>query len=104
MPAHKKRAKPEIVKIGSASVLIYRDRYCKQVGRRRRAYERFTVVHYRTNGDTRARCRQSFSSLPDARFEARRIATAIANGQADVLKLMSTDRASYLHAIDALRA
>jgi integrase len=104
MPTGKKREKwPEIVKIGSASALIYRDRYCKQVGRRRRAYERFTVVHYRTEGDTRARCRRSFNSLKDARFEATRIATAIANGEADVLRLTNTDRSTYLHALDALR-
>jgi integrase len=41
--------------------------------------------------------------LKDARFEASRIATAIHNGQADVLKLTSSDRIAYLHAAEALR-
>ena len=104
MPTPKKRKKwPKIVKIGSASALIYYDRYRKTVGRRRRAYERFTVVHYRADGEARTRCRRSFSSLRDAHEEATRIATAIANGETDVLKLTNTDRATYLHAVDALR-
>ena len=46
---------------------------------------------------------RSFSSVEDARFEAQRIATAIADGEADVLKLKSADRASYLHAIRELK-
>jgi len=41
--------------------------------------------------------------LKDARFEAGRAATAIANGEADILKLTSADRATYLRAMDALR-
>jgi len=49
------------------------------------------------------RCRTSFSSLQDARFEAGRAATAIANGEADILKLTSADRATYLRAVDVLR-
>jgi integrase len=49
------------------------------------------------------RCRKSFSSLQDARFEAGRAATAIAKGEADILKLTSADRATYLRAMDALR-
>ena len=49
------------------------------------------------------RCRKSYSSLQDARFEAGRAATAIANGEADILKLTSADRATYLRAMDALR-
>jgi integrase len=104
MPAAEKRKKwPQIVKIGSASVLIYRDQYRKTVGRRSRSYERFTVVHYRTDGETRERCRRSFNSPHHARDEAMRIATAIANGEADVLKLTNADRTTYLHAIEALR-
>jgi integrase len=104
MPASKKRKKwPQIVKIGSARALIYRDRYRKKVGRRWRSYERFTVTHYRVDGETRRRCRQSFSSLHDARDEATLIATAIANSEADVLKLTNADRTMYLHAVDALR-
>src|SRR6266446_1343932 len=100
----KKRKRTAIVQVGSARVLIYRQSYRKKVGRRLRHYFRFNVVHYRPNGEKRLRIRQSFSSLADARFEARRIATAIGNGEADVLQLTSSDRASYLHAIDALRS
>ena len=92
-----------IEEVGSARALIYRERDWKTVRGRRRRYERFTVVHYRLDGEKRKRFKQSFSSLDAARFEARRIATAIANGEADVLKLTSGDRANYLHAIAALR-
>jgi integrase len=101
----KKGKRPAIVQVGSARVLIYRQSYRKKVGRRLRRYFRFNVVHYRrSDGEKRLRIRQSFSSLADARFEARRIAIAIGNGEADVLQLTSSDRASYLHAIDALRS
>lgn len=81
---------------------IYPESYTKRVGSRRRRYQRFTVSHYRVDGKKRTRYRKSFSSLEDARFEAERVAMAIANGEGDVLKLTSTDRASYLHAIARL--
>src|SRR5437016_1525720 len=104
MPTSKKRKRwPEVVRAGSAQALIYRTRERKIVGRRRRSYERFTVTYYRTDGLKQIRCRRSFSSLQDARFEAGRAATAIANGEADILKLTSADRATYLRAMDALR-
>jgi len=104
MPNSKKRKRwPEVVRIGSAQALIYRTRERKIVGRRSRSYERFTVTYYRTDGVKQIRCRRSFSRLQDARFEAGRAATAIANGEADILKLTSADRATYLRAMDALR-
>jgi integrase len=104
MPKARKRKRwPEVVRAGSAQALIYRTRERKIVGRRRRWYERFTVTYYRTDGVKQMRCRRSFSSLQDARFEAGRAATAIANGEADILKLTSADRATYLRAMDALR-
>jgi integrase len=99
----KRRRRPLIVQIGDARARIYRDSYCKIVRGRRRRYQRFTVAHYRLDGDKRKRFRQSFASLEDARFEATRVATAIANSEGDVLKLTSGDRATYLHAINALR-
>jgi len=103
MPNSKKRKRwPEVVRVGSARALIYRTRERKIVGRRRLSYERFTVAYYRTDGVKQIRCRRSFSSLQDARFEAGRAATAIANGEADILKLTSADRATYLRAMDAL--
>jgi len=104
MPNSKKRKRwPEVVRIGSTQALIYRTRERKMVGRRSRSYERFTVTYYRTDGVKQIRCRRSFSSLQDARFEAGRAATAIAKGEADILKLTSADRATYLRAMDALR-
>src|SRR5436189_4653886 len=104
MPNWKKRKRwPEVVRICSTQALIYRARERKIVGRRPRSYERFTVAYYRTDGVKQIRCRRSFSSLQDARFEAGRAATAIANGEADILKLTSADRATYLRAMDALR-
>lgn len=99
----KPRRWPLIVQIGDGRARIYRDSYCKIVRGRRRRYQRFTVAHYRLDGEKRKRFLQSFASLEDARFEATRIATAIANGEADVLKLTNADRATYLHAIAALR-
>jgi integrase len=101
--ARKRKRWPEVVRAGSAQALIYRTRERKIVGRRRRWYERFTVTYYRSDGVKQMRCRRSFSSLQDARFEAGRAATAIASGEADILKLTSADRATYLRAVDALR-
>jgi integrase len=101
MPIRKKRRRKTIV-VQSGLAKIYPESYTKRVGGRRRRYQRFTVSHYRVEGKKRTRYRKSFSSLEDARFEAERVATAIANGEGDVLKLTSTDRASYLHAIARL--
>ena len=96
----KKRERwPVMVQIGNVRVPIYRDRYSKAG----RLYDRYTVVHYQTDGTTRTRQREYFTSLEDARFEAQRIAAAIANGEADALKLKSADRESYLHAIAELK-
>src|SRR3954454_18825682 len=95
----KRERRPVVVQIGNVRVPIYRDRYSKAG----RLYDRFTVVHYQTDGTMRTRRRAYFTSLEDARFEAHRIAAAIANGQADVLKLKSADRESYLHAITDLK-
>jgi hypothetical protein len=95
MPHPTKPRFPQIVRIGSARVFIYREN--------RRRYPRFTVSHYRLDDEKRVRVRQSFSLLETARFEATRIATALARGEADVLKLTSADRESYLHAVAALR-
>ena len=104
MGARTKRPRwPLIVQVGSVRLRIYRDRYKKKLGKRLRTYERYTLAYYEANGETRTRRLQSFSSIDDARFEAQKIATAIANGEADVLKLRSADRASYLHAVGELK-
>lgn len=94
-----------VIQVGSARCPIYHQTYFKVVGGRRRRYERFILAHYRPNGENGEKIRicQSFASLKGARLEANRIATAIHNGEADVLKLTSSDRTAYLHAVDALR-
>src|SRR5262245_2436817 len=103
----KKRERwPVIIQIGNVRIPIYRDCYTKCVGKKRRQYDRYTVVHYQTDrasGATRTRRREYFTSLENAKFEAQRIAAAIASGEADVLKLNSVDRANYLHAIGELK-
>jgi integrase len=101
----KKHRRPLIIQVGNFRVPIYRDKYKKRIGNRVKKYERYTLAYYRSedDGETRRRRLQSFSRLQDARFEAQKIATAIANGEADMLKLKSTDRASYVHAIGELK-
>src|SRR5947208_2522962 len=88
------RPKPVTIKVGNAAVKVYRGK-C-------RGYDLFTVVSYRPDGEKRKRVRQSFAREADARLEATRIATAINNSEGDVLKLKSSDRSSYLHAVSAL--
>src|SRR5205823_9147794 len=95
----KRQPRPMVVQVGSARCFIYRQSY-RVAGR---PYERFTVTHYRADGEDKIRFRRSFASFKDARFEASRIATAIHNGEADVLKLTSSDRTAYLQAAEALR-
>src|SRR5262249_3489755 len=90
---------PLIVQVGSIRIPIYRDQYKKKIGERLKTYERYTLAYYQSDGETRTRRLQSFSSVEDAKFEAQKIATTIANGEADVLKLKSADRVSYLHAL-----
>jgi integrase len=92
-----------IVQVGSIRIPIYRDEYKKKTGKRRRIYERYTLAYYQSDGKTRTRRLKSFSTVEDAKFEAQRIAAVIANGEADVLKLKSADRASYLHALGELK-
>ena len=104
MGARTKRHRwPLIVQVGSIRIPIYRDQYEKRIGKRPRIYERYILAYYQSDGEIRTRRLRSFSSVEDARFEAQRIATAIADGEADVLKLKSADRASYLHAIRELK-
>jgi integrase len=104
MRSPKKRHRwPLIVQVGSVRLPIYRDRYKKKVGNLSRTYERYTLAYYEIHGDRRARRLKSFNSVQNARFEAQRIAAVIANGEADVLKLKSADRAIYLHALGELK-
>src|SRR5262249_47941921 len=64
--AKKRERWPVLVQAGNVRVPIYRDRYSKAG----RLYDRYTVVHYETDGTTRTRKREYFTSLDDARFEA----------------------------------
>jgi integrase len=99
----KRRRWPVIIQIGNVRLPIYRSNYQKKLGKTRRTYERYILPYYETDGEKRVRRVKSFNSIPDAEFEARRIASSIANGEADVLKLKSADRASYLHSLSELK-
>ena len=94
---------PLIIQVGSVRLPIYRNRYKKKVGNLSRTYERYTLAYYEIDGECRTRRLKSFNSVQDARFEAQRVAAVIANGEADVLKLKSADRAIYLHALGELK-
>jgi integrase len=88
---HQLSYKVKIVKEGNASVKIYE---CKSGD-----YPIFTVVHYH-NGK---RIRENFRKLANAKSRAHEIVVGIERGRRDVLSLTSTDRESYLAAVNALR-
>ncbi|MBM3841533.1 MAG: hypothetical protein FJ398_27040 [Verrucomicrobia bacterium] len=62
-------------------------------------YEQPTLVYYQ--GATRIRRR--FSDWEEARREAELVATKLANGENEVLRLTPADRAIYVQALDLLR-
>jgi len=82
---------PHLVKVGAATVKIYR---C-----RNRGYRSFAVIYPRDGG----RRQKNFANFSAALAEAQEIATRIARGSADVLQLTSADRAGYIAATDLLR-
>ena len=63
-------------------------------------YEQPTLVYYQ--GATRVRRR--FSDWNEAKREAELVATKLANGENDVLRLTSADRANYVQAVDLLNS
>ena len=59
----------------------------------------FTLAYY----DGAKRVKKRFADLEEAKQEAELAATKLANGEGQVLRLTSLDRANYLQALDTLR-
>jgi hypothetical protein len=62
-------------------------------------YEQPTLVYYQGS----QRIRRRFSNWEEAKREAELVATKLANGEHEVLKLTAADRASYVQALDLLK-
>jgi integrase len=87
--------KPLAIKVGNVTVKVY-------VGENRvngADYKQFTLAYY----DGAKRVRKRFSDLEEARREAELAADKLSNGEGQVLRLTSLDRANYLQALDTLR-
>lgn len=87
--------KPIVIKRGNVSVKIY-------FGETRvngRVYPQHTVTYYSGN----KRVRKNYGALEEAKAEAELIATKLANGENDALKLTSSDRAIYVSALEDLK-
>ncbi len=87
--------KPLAIKRGNVTVKIY-------AGKNRvngTDYQQFTLAYY----DGARRQKKRFSDLEEARQEAELAATKLANGEGQVLRLTSMDRANYLQSLDTLR-
>ena len=87
--------KPLVTKRGNVTVKIY-------AGKNRvngTTYHQFTLAYY----DGAKRVKKRFSDLEEAKQEAELAATKLANGEGQVLRLTSLDRANYLQALDTLR-
>jgi integrase len=87
--------KPLPIKCGNVTVKIY-------VGENRvngTTYRQFTLAYY----DGTKRVKKRFADLQEAKREAELTATKLANGESQVLRLTSLDRANYLQAIESLR-
>lgn len=90
-----KTAKPIIVQVGNVQVKIYRRRRII----RGAAYTAYSVADYSSG-------KRQFITLADekaARSRANEIAARLANREGDVLTLTSSDRASYLRALELIR-
>ena len=80
--------KPLVIKRGNVTVKIY-------TGKNRvngTSYQQFTLAYY----DGAKRMKKRFSDLEEAKQEAELAATKLANGEGQVLRLTSLDRANYL--------
>jgi protein-disulfide isomerase-like protein with CxxC motif len=87
--------KPLAIKRGNVTVKIY-------TGKNRvngTNYQQFTLAYY----DGARRQKKRFSDLEEAKQEAELAATKLANGEGQVLRLTSMDRANYLQSLDTLR-
>jgi len=87
--------KPLAIKRGNVTVKIY-------AGKNRvneTQYQQFTLAYY----DGAHRTKKRFANLKEAKREAELAATKLANGEGQVLRLTTLDRANYLQALDTLR-
>ena len=62
-------------------------------------YQQFTLAYY----DGAKRIKKRFADLAEAKREADLAVAKLANGEGQVLRLTSTDRAHYIQALDTLR-
>src|SRR5262245_53740646 len=92
----KGKPKPILVKSGNVAVKIYAGQ--NRVGDK--VYPQFTLCYYSAEGK---RVRKNFSNLDDAQTEATLVASKIAKGEHEALKLNSRDRAIYVEALDLLK-
>jgi integrase len=100
-PSLPKKLKPQPaakVKRGSVEILIFQ--VLKRVGESK--YTQFEFTYYPHAGADRERVRRA--DLEDAKREAEVVATKLSNGEGEVLKLTTSDRAVYLQSLDSLRA
>ncbi|HEX3720330.1 MAG TPA: site-specific integrase [Verrucomicrobiae bacterium] len=93
--ADRKSRKPIEIKRGNVSVTIYTG--TNRVGDK--TYPQFTLVYY--DGNHRKKLR--FADLEAAKREGDLVATKLANGENEVLRLTSADRTMYVQAVDHLR-
>ena len=96
----------EVAKEGSSLVPIYATtnriyRLNPITGQRhlKSEHPQFTVIYYEGS----RRVKRKFAGLESARREAELVATKLANGEIEILKLKGTDRADYVHAMRRLR-
>lgn len=89
------RKKPVVVRRGNVKVKIYTG--TNRVGDT--IYPQHTLVYY--SGSQRVK--RNFASLEEAKREAEIVAVKLANGENEILKLTSTDRAIYIEAVELLR-
>lgn len=83
------------IKNGNVAVKIYK-------GKNRVSgtdYQQFTLAYY----DGAKRIRKRFADFDEAKREGELAADKLANGEGQVLRLTSLDRANYLQALDTLR-
>jgi integrase len=87
--------KPLAIKSGNVTVKIYAEK--NRVNGTN--YQQFTLAYY----DGAKRIKKRFSDLDEAKREGELTADKLANGEGQVLRLTSLDRANYLQALDTLR-
>jgi integrase len=90
------KSKPILVKSGNTTVKIYTSQ--NRVGDK--DYPQFSVCYYDAEGK---RVRKNFGDIEQARTEANLVATKLAKGEHDALKLTSRDRSVYVEALDLLK-